>query len=420
MSPSLAIAALVLSALAAAGALWPLLRAGRTEHRGDDALAGERAALIAALSENLRDREAGRIAPNEAEATRAEIGRRLLAVDRETRGEGETRRAGAVVPILVALLAPLGAFALYSAIGAPGAPDRPLAARLAEARAPTVARGEAEELVRQAEARLAANPDEVAGWLALAPVYRALGREADAAAALERALPALEGAPRARALVELTDIEASRDGTIGEAGEARLREALALDPADGRAGFLLAMRAEEALPARRAAEAWRQLIARHEATGAPWLALARTRLAALEDASSNANAPAGDAPAAAPPPRASARPRPDAMSVPPEIRAMVDGLDARLRDNPDDPEGWLRLVRSFAVLGERQNARAAASRARAALEANNEALGQLERLEEQFGLAGPDRGTTANGAADGGAADGGARDAASTPAPGND
>ena len=41
------------------------------------------------------------------------------------------------------------------------------------------------------------------------------------------------------------------------------------------------------------------------------------------------------------------------------IRSMVEGLAARLEENPDDPEGWLRLARSYQVLGEK----AAAQRA---------------------------------------------------------
>jgi cytochrome c-type biogenesis protein CcmH len=34
------------------------------------------------------------------------------------------------------------------------------------------------------------------------------------------------------------------------------------------------------------------------------------------------------------------------------IRGMVDGLAARLKAQPDDPDGWVRLVRAYAVLGE--------------------------------------------------------------------
>ena len=45
------------------------------------------------------------------------------------------------------------------------------------------------------------------------------------------------------------------------------------------------------------------------------------------------------------------------------IRGMVEGLAARLEENPNDPDGWLRLARSYDVLGEPE--RAAEARARA-------------------------------------------------------
>jgi cytochrome c-type biogenesis protein CcmH len=47
------------------------------------------------------------------------------------------------------------------------------------------------------------------------------------------------------------------------------------------------------------------------------------------------------------------------------IRGMVDALAARLKDNPDDLEGWLRLGRSYTVLGERGLAADAYKRAAA-------------------------------------------------------
>ena len=36
---------------------------------------------------------------------------------------------------------------------------------------------------------------------------------------------------------------------------------------------------------------------------------------------------------------------------------MVAGLDEKLRQNPRDPEGWMRLVRSYVVLGKADQAR---------------------------------------------------------------
>jgi cytochrome c-type biogenesis protein CcmH len=56
------------------------------------------------------------------------------------------------------------------------------------------------------------------------------------------------------------------------------------------------------------------------------------------------------------------------------IRSMVDGLAARLKENPEDVDGWLRLGRSQLVLGEPENAIEAYERARALAPDNADAL----------------------------------------------
>jgi cytochrome c-type biogenesis protein CcmH len=45
------------------------------------------------------------------------------------------------------------------------------------------------------------------------------------------------------------------------------------------------------------------------------------------------------------------------------IRTMVERLAARLEANPDDADGWQRLARAYAVLGDTQKAEAATARA---------------------------------------------------------
>ena len=44
------------------------------------------------------------------------------------------------------------------------------------------------------------------------------------------------------------------------------------------------------------------------------------------------------------------------------IRGMVDRLATRLKQNGDDVEGWLRLVRAYMVMGERDKAVSALDR----------------------------------------------------------
>ncbi|HUO12911.1 MAG TPA: c-type cytochrome biogenesis protein CcmI, partial [Caulobacteraceae bacterium] len=48
----------------------------------------------------------------------------------------------------------------------------------------------------------------------------------------------------------------------------------------------------------------------------------------------------------------------------PQIQAMVDGLAAQLKANPDNPQGWVQLVRALTVLGETERRDAALAQAR--------------------------------------------------------
>jgi cytochrome c-type biogenesis protein CcmH len=58
---------------------------------------------------------------------------------------------------------------------------------------------------------------------------------------------------------------------------------------------------------------------------------------------------------------------------------MVERLAGRLKQNGDDVEGWLRLVRAYMVLGDRDRARQALADARQAV--GNDA-GRLKELNE--------------------------------------
>ena len=61
------------------------------------------------------------------------------------------------------------------------------------------------------------------------------------------------------------------------------------------------------------------------------------------------------------------------------IARMVSGLAQRLQSNPDDPEGWVRLVRSYAVLGDVAKRDAALEQARRRYAGQAQVLDQLEK-----------------------------------------
>jgi cytochrome c-type biogenesis protein CcmH len=60
---------------------------------------------------------------------------------------------------------------------------------------------------------------------------------------------------------------------------------------------------------------------------------------------------------------------------------MVDGLAARLKANPDDPAGWVRLVRAYAVLGETDRRDAALAAARQRYAGKPDILAQLNAAQ---------------------------------------
>lgn len=72
------------------------------------------------------------------------------------------------------------------------------------------------------------------------------------------------------------------------------------------------------------------------------------------------------------------------------IRGMVEGLALRLEENPGDAEGWLRLARSYDVLGEPEKARDALRRAADAVPDDLAALRAFARaLTGEAGLEAP-------------------------------
>ena len=70
------------------------------------------------------------------------------------------------------------------------------------------------------------------------------------------------------------------------------------------------------------------------------------------------------------------------------IRGMVDRLATRLKQNGDDVEGWLRLVRAYMVMGDRDKAKSALTDARQAVANDAERLRQLNEGLKDLGLDG--------------------------------
>ena len=69
------------------------------------------------------------------------------------------------------------------------------------------------------------------------------------------------------------------------------------------------------------------------------------------------------------------------------IETMVASLDEKLKQNPRDTEGWMRLIRSYVVLGKTDEARAALRRGIAVFGADSPEAKQFTAFAGTLGLA---------------------------------
>jgi cytochrome c-type biogenesis protein CcmH len=327
------------------------------------------------LEEIGRDRASGRIGDAEAEAARVEVSRRLLAAADRAAGDRPVfspwRRKAAAITALVLL--PIASAVIYLMLGSPMLPGQPLAARLDQGDPPIA------QLVARVEAHLKTAPEDGRGWEVLAPVDMQLGRYDDAVKAWRNAVT-FSGSTAQREASLGEALIAQANGTVTAEAKKAFERAVALDAADAKARYFLGLAAEQIGQREEAAAIWRGLLTSAPAD-APWIQFVRSALARIDGASAaNVPGPSSDDVAAA-------------GELSPEqrqqmIRGMVDRLAARLKSDGGDIEGWLRLVRAYIVLGERDKAHTAVVEARRGVGGDAEKLRRLEELVKSLGLEG--------------------------------
>jgi cytochrome c-type biogenesis protein CcmH len=338
MSLALAIALVGMTSVALAALLLPLLLARAAPMSRD---AHNLAVYRDQLAEIERDIARGVLSAGQAEAARAEIGRRILAL-----GEPDDRIVVRPKPIAAAVIAilalPVAALLIYAKLGAPSLPDQPFAARNTGKAQQTADSGDHIDIqaaLGKLRAHLKASPDDLRGWLLLARTDVGLGQYQEAADAYRRAAD-LSG-HRADVMGDWGEAQVlAAGGSVTPAAEVAFNAALGDPAAAPRSRYYLALALEQHGDAKGAIAAWQALL-RDSPSDAAWLPVVKQRIA-----------------------EATAK---LAGAAPEQQRAMIDAmvarLAARLRQQPDDAAGWAQLGRSYMVLEEAAKARDAYARA---------------------------------------------------------
>jgi cytochrome c-type biogenesis protein CcmH len=327
------------------------------------------------LAEIAQDVERGLLPQDQADTARAEIHRRMLAAEdaelAAASGDGpkDSRRSRLIAVFGVALAVPLGSVLLYLTLGSPnllGKPKVQQAAREANA----AAASEAERL-----APLVQKNPSIRGFTQLADTYFAAHEYDLAAGAYQRAI----------------DLGANDAGTLSQYGEATVLAndgavvlpalkafitALDMDAHDARSRFYFGLAEAQIGDFKKAVAIWKDL-EQDSAPGSSWLGMLREHISTFanqggfDPATIRPQPPAIDALKAslAAMSQAQGAPTAAATASPPVsgntnddstmIEAMVARLAARLEANPNDPDGWQRLARSYSVQGKHQMAREA-------------------------------------------------------------
>jgi cytochrome c-type biogenesis protein CcmH len=359
----------IMTTAALGAVIWPLARVRALPPAGSDL-----AVYRDQLEEIERDRADGRIGHDEFEAARVEVSRRLLGAAASTTVEappGGRRRIAALAATIIAV--PLIAGPFYTLLGSPDMPGEPIASRDAgDGQATSIA-----ALIVRIETHLEADPTDGRGWEVVAPVYMRLERYDDAVKARRNALNLL-GATAQREVDFGEALMSAAGGVVTADSKAAFERATAMEADNFKAMFYLGLAAQQDGNRVEAARMWRNLIAKAPAN-APWLPVVRDSLARVENPDAAPPGPASDDVAAA------GEMSPEARNQ--MIRGMVERLATRLHENGSDVEGWLRLLRAYMVMGDRDKAKVAADEARGALAREPEKLKLLDEGIKDLGVA---------------------------------
>lgn len=376
----------VLCAVLTAAVLYAVTRPLSVPAAGSSAGDRDTASDLAVYRDQLKeveaDRARGLLSDVEAEAARVEISRRLLARAEAdgvsaaggARGQGLNARTAFVSAVL---LIPALSMALYLAYGSPGLPGQPHAERVA---APAD-KATIDTLVAKVEERLRAHPEDGQGWDVIAPVYLRQGRFNEAAQAYQRALRLLGETPRRLAGFGEATVFA-QNGVVTEQARRAFERLAELEPSRPEPRFWLALAKEQDGNLTGALADFRKLIA-DAPPDADWRGAVEQRIAKLAQRVGETDQPAGKGPTAEEIAAAEKLAPGDRAAM---VQQMVDGLAERLETNGQDLAGWQRLLRAYAVLGQKDKANDALARARKAFAGDDTSLAALDDLARKLGL----------------------------------
>jgi len=339
---------ILIFALTLAAMIYVCMPLLRSEAATSNDMQTEKMLYEARLVELDNEFSLGRIDETSLNAAKAEEARKLLKLSNAI-SPSATPLFSSKFPLLAtALFTPIFSLVLYLSLGTPEAAF--------EQETVTVSNeANLEELLVVAERRLEEEPDDLRGWIVVAPVYARQGN-------FQKAINAYENAIRLSdkdddltfALGEV--LVNQSEGIVTDDALALFQKTLELNKEHGSARFMLGMAAFQSGKNDDAIRIWQALI--DSARGdEDWINVVQQRVDQLRAENSKKKGP-----------QLSQEALDNAASLSNEERSelvnqMVANLAKRLEDDPSDKQSWARLIRSYIVLGRYDDAEVAINKA---------------------------------------------------------
>ena len=345
------------------------------------------------LGELDSDLAKGVLTEAEAQRSRAEVSRRLLAAAESEQIETETkdapRFASQVAAAAIAVVVVLGGLYSYQALGVPGAQDFPLVDNLAlqaqtradraaiDANRPSQAEAEAiaEErriamedgnlprvndvdpeqtaLIEQVYQALQDRPDDLTGYQLLARNLAGLGRFVEARKAQDNVIRILGDDANAMEHIAHAEIMINAaGGYVSPEAFSALEAALKLDPTNPRGRYFAGYTANQYGYPEQAYRLWAGLL-EEGPEDAPWMPFIRAQIGEIAQAAGITRPETLAGPTAGDIAAASEMTDSEQTEM---IRNMVAGLASRLANEGGNAAEWARLIGAYGVLGEAESA----------------------------------------------------------------
>jgi cytochrome c-type biogenesis protein CcmH len=266
----------------------------------------------------------------------------------------------------------------------------------------TAAPADPAEAIANLETRMRAHPDDGEGWRSLGWSYFQVRRYPDAAGAYAKATTLLPG--KAEIWSAFGEAQTLGGNAVDQIAHDAFAKALAIDPRDSRARYFLAVEKDVKGDHKGAIDDWIAML-RDGPKDSPWAQSVHDLV--LKVAAQHKIDVKGRLPDVAPAPAVAnndntataAIPGPtsdqmsDAAGLTPGqqsemARGMVDRLAQRLAAQPNDFDGWVRLMRARMVLRDTKGADAALTAARRAFATDKAALARLDSAAQALGVPG--------------------------------